>query len=83
MTTKEEAKEKLAKASRISDLALGEWRHAVKALDGSISVNGHGIPHDHYELRNKLLKAQEHIQMALSLMDDIEWPRSADYDAAE
>ena len=83
MTSKHEAKNKISAASRGCEAAENEWRAAAAAINGSISTNGYGIHHDCYQLRNKLLDAQEHIKKALIELNNIDWPRNHDYDLAE
>jgi len=56
---------------------------SVQLLAGSISTNGYGIHHNPYELRDKLLQAQAHIQESLRALDGVDWPTNADYDVAD
>lgn len=83
MTTKLEAKSKIVAASKGCEAAETEWRAAATAINGSISTNGYGVHHDRYQLRNKLLDAQEHIKKSLATLNSIDWPYEADYDLAE
>ena len=83
MTSSQEAKDKINAASRGCEAAEKEWRSAAIAINGSISTNGYGIHHDRYELRNKLLNAQEHVKKALTELSNIDWPSEADYNLAD
>ncbi len=80
MTSKSEAKAKIAKAANGCEKAHAAWRNAYLALGGSVRTNGYGIDHDPYELRAKLHTAQAHINEALQELAAIEWPTDADYD---
>jgi uncharacterized protein (DUF362 family) len=73
MTTKKEARDKIAAASKGCEAAQAEWRAAMGALEGPVSVNGYSVHHDRHQLRNKLLEAQRHIQEALTVLDGIDW----------
>jgi hypothetical protein len=82
MSTQQDAKDKISAAASGCAAAEKEWRAAAADIGGSINTNGYGVHHDQHQLRYKLLDAQRHIQKALRLLDGIEWPRPADYDAA-
>ena len=69
-------------ASKGCEAAETEWRAAATAINGSISTNGYGVHHDSAELRNKLRDAREHINKSLAILDDIDWPDTADYNLA-
>lgn len=81
------------KASAIAKIIAAEsgcekaheaWCLAYEALQGNIDLNHHAIYFNHGEqLRDKLKKAQSEITNALAALDAIEWPNSADYDAAD
>lgn len=73
-------KTKIALAEKGCQEAQAAWSDASAALAGGVSVNGHGIYHDHFELRHKLQAAQASISKAMIALDEIDWPTNADYD---
>jgi hypothetical protein len=83
MATNREAKGKIAAAAKGCGAAETAWQHANAALAGSVRTNCYDVHHNRYELRDKLILAQAHIQEALRALDGIAWPTNADYDAAE
>lgn len=82
MTSDQDAEDKITAASRGCEAAEKEWRAAATAINGYISTNGCGVHHDSFELRNKLLDAREHINKSLAILNDIDWPNTADYNLA-
>lgn len=74
------AKEKIAAAEKGCQKVQAAWADASAALAGGVSVNGYGIYHDRFELRNKLQASQANINKAIKALDEIEWPTNADYD---
>lgn len=80
MTAKQKALAKIAAAEKACNKVHASWTGAAKDLGGSVSQNGYGIFRDSYELRQKLLSAQEHINNALQGLAEIDWPTESDYD---
>jgi hypothetical protein len=80
MSTKQEAEIKITKAEKMCADVHEASSAAVYALSRQASVNGYGIYHDRFLIRNKLQEAQGHIQQALKTLEEIEWPTDADYD---
>lgn len=83
MTTKQEATAKLTAATKGCEAAEKAWQDAYTALSGSVSTNGYGIHHNRYELRDKLLQAQAHLQESLRALEGIDWPTNTEYDIAD
>lgn len=81
--TQEQAKKKINEASRGCEKAEKFWRDAATAINGSVSTNGYGIHHDRYQLRNKLLDAEENIKKGLAALNEIDWPTEAEYNLAD
>lgn len=80
MTTKLQAKAKIAAAEKGCNAVHDAWSRASNVLAGNVSVNGCGIFHGPHEIRRMLLSAQDHIKDALRELDGIDWPADADYD---
>ena len=77
----DEAKAKVAAASKATETAIAEWRSAIAALQTGASVNGYGILHDRYAFRHQLHEAKARIDASLAALDDVdEWPNEFDYD---
>lgn len=80
MTTKQEAEARVVAAGKACDQVMAELRAADSVLSGSISVNGYGIFHDKFQVRAKLHEARKHIDEAMKLFEQVEFPTEADYD---
>lgn len=80
MPTKKEAVKKIAAAENECIEVQKHWTNAAQALGGTVITNGYGIYNDQFELRSKLLAAQNHINAALVTLAKIEWPTNNDYD---
>lgn len=80
MTTKREAEIKIAAAEKACSKVQTEASAAFAALNRGLSVNGYGIYHDRFAVRNNLQEAKAHIQEALNALNDIDWPTNAEYD---
>lgn len=79
--TIEQPKDRVEAAAKACDQALKQWRAAVAALGGNVSVNGHGIIHDRFAFRQKLNEAQARIAASMAALDDVpDWPSNVDYD---
>lgn len=74
---------KIEKAERNSDLVQNCWGLAHAALSGTVRKNGYGIFIDESHLRQKLEDAKKHIEEALKVLNQIEFPTRADYEADE
>lgn len=81
MTMNQKAKNKVDAAITACSKVQAKWIAADKALSGSVTTNGYGIYSDRFELRNKLELARQHINEALTAMDEIDWPTNAEYDS--
>ncbi len=74
-------KSKIAEAEKACQKALASWKGAVAAMGNNVSVNGAGIIHDRSAFRQRLCQARGEIEQALAIMEGVDWPSDADYDA--
>lgn len=80
MTTKDEAKRKMAAAEKASATIFAGMGDAVAALNYKVSFSGLGVISDPFVVRRQLEKAESLIQAAKSLLVSVDWPTDADYD---
>lgn len=80
MTTKAEAKQRIAAAEKATSQAIIARQRAVTYLESGVATNGAGVLRDPQLARSHLLAAQEYIKEALDAIENADWPSEADYD---
>lgn len=71
------AREASSKIGKVVDDAMLELQFHFEA-----PLNGHGCLNDIKSVRDDTCTAIEHLQKALTMIDEINWPTDAEYDNA-
>lgn len=73
----------IAAADAATTVIMKHWDRASDILGRGIDYNGAGVLYDKSRTLDEMLEAKAQLEAAIAVHRATQWPRSADYEAAE